>query len=41
MIRAQVKSGAGVHCDWLVWRTDRFVTHIGNKELSNKHVINS
>ncbi len=41
MIRAQVKSGAGVRCDWLVWRTDRFVTHIGNKELSNKHVINS
>ncbi len=26
MIRAQVKSGAGMCCDWLGWRTDRFVT---------------
>ncbi len=26
MIGAQLKSGAGVRCDWLGWRTDRFVT---------------
>ncbi len=24
LIKAQVKSGAGVHCEW--WRTDRSVT---------------
>jgi len=28
LIGAQVKSGAGVCCDWLGWRTDRSVTHI-------------
>ncbi len=38
MIRAQVKSGAGVRCDWLGWRTDRFVT-VGRAHLGNVTVV--
>ncbi len=38
MIRAQVKSGAGVRCDWLGWRTDRFVT-VGRARLGNVTVV--